>query len=177
MAYFRLNMCFRRSQHSLFAHAQWHSPRESLNRIWQTTGGFISIFETSVVVVTCLQVVATPKDEVSIRVIYWQTARNLSWLFIGVMHAPPKFRTTIHSALLARGGQARRHAKGGYDSTTAIEIVTVIATIRRNGEIRSGDGPVVAARRACSVAAARAARPYDSKRDSARGSKRALDRQ
>ena len=34
-----------------------------------------------------------------------------------------------------------------------------------------------AARRACSVAAARAARPYDSKRDRARGSERALDRQ
>ena len=34
-----------------------------------------------------------------------------------------------------------------------------------------------AAQRACSVAAARAAKPYDSKRDRARGSEQALDRQ
>ena len=89
----------------LFLHAQWLSPRASLNRMWQTTGLFISVFGSLAVVVTGIEVVAKPTDEIRMRVVCWQIARNLSWLVIGVMHASPKFRTTIHSALLARGGQ------------------------------------------------------------------------
>ena len=90
---------------SMLVRAQFLPPRASLNRLWVAAGWFTAGFGFIGVTALLFKTIATPHDELDARQMTWQIVRNTTWITIGILIKSSKFRATVHSALLARGGQ------------------------------------------------------------------------